>query len=102
MRVFGCPFRDECWKARREQEATLYADNEILKSYLPNICIAPFLESEGGGPICVLEVDRNKLTLENYLSKAETLRIHRPKNEPARRSKRSVRAEEKEPEVIEP
>lgn len=80
MRVFECPFRDECWKARKEQEATLYADNEIVKSYLPNICLAPFLEAEGTGPICVLEVDRNTLTLENYLSKAETLRIHRPNN----------------------
>ena len=79
MRVFECPFREECWKARQEQEATLYADNEIIKSYLPNICLAPFLESEGGGPICVLDVDRNKLTIGNYLSEAETLRIHRPK-----------------------
>lgn len=79
MRVFECPFRGECWKARQEQEATLYADNEITKVYQPNICLAPFLEAEGAGPICVLEVDRNTLTLENYLSRAETLKIHRPK-----------------------
>ena len=81
VKIFECPFREQCYKAKvaaYEEPATLYADNKAYVAVMPVYCQAPFLESKNGNPICCIDIDMEKLTLDSYAAGIAGLKIHKP------------------------